>query len=469
MDRGSVRPNALAKLLRSLVMLTLSFACTQHVFRLLVESLKHFEKRDKGISIDSDKEEILEALKELSEKFSKLDDVVNHPKDGIGAKLVNLTLRGDNFHTTVHGAADGLMVNMSKMKEDVQNQAKSLEVLQQNQDRLSKMLSENKRLSTDLLTAQGLIQKYSQKIKALEAKVLDLTRRGMEQNVIIHGIEERGKPKEEDCYRTVLNFISTWFPFEIDEGEIWKAYRLGVLKTNRARPMFVKFSYFAKEKIMQNVSALKGKTNVHNQVLFISEQIPEGITESRKSLTKRAGVLQSIENKKPDKERREVKILGEHVIVGGEVDKQEIMTPQPFELFPGSQEQAEINAINQKIKEAQPGFARNSTFVGLALKVKSAEETNKAYKAVMQRFPFMDHVMLAYRFREDQNIKIGHCDDGEHGGGAVISKLLHEQRCKNIAVFVVRRYGGIHMGFDRFKEITVAAQKAVDLLDPEKG
>lgn len=425
------------------------------------------DKHDKAVTIDAGKEEILEALKELSEKFTKLDDVVNHPKNGIGAKLVNLTLRGDNFHSVVHGATDGLVVNMDKVKQDITNQTKSLEILQQNQDRLSKMLSENKRLSSDLITAQGLIQKYSQKIKVLESKVLDLTRRGMEQNVIIHGIEER--EKEEDCYRSVTNFVSSLFPFELDEYDVWKAYRIGRAKENKARPMFVKFSYWAKEKVMENVAVLKGKVNAHKQVLFISEQIPEGIAENRKALSKRVGYLKSVEEKKPTSERREVKVLGEHVLVGGEIDKQEIVTPQPFELFPSLEEQKRINAINGKIREAQPEYAKNSTFVGLAVRVQSVQDTNLAYKAVMQRFPFMDHVMLAYRFREDQDIKIGHCDDGEYGGGAAIAKFLQEQKLRNTAVFVVRRYGGIHLGFDRFKEIVKAAQKATQVLNNNSG
>lgn len=43
--------------------------------------------------------------------------------------------------------------------------------------------------------------------------------------------------------------------------------------------MIVKLSYAAKDLVMENIAKLKGKSNPNTgQVLFISEQIPEGVT-----------------------------------------------------------------------------------------------------------------------------------------------------------------------------------------------
>lgn len=445
------------------IAIQVSYADIAHELGKEATSEVDHDKADKACFIDYERQEMLEAIQELTEKYNKLDDVVNHPKTGTGAKIVGLTLRGDTMYSAVHGANNGALVRLDKMQKDFESLKSSLNQMEQNQKRFSNMMAENKRLAADLLTAQGLLQKYSQKIHVLENKVLDLTRRGMEQNLIIHGIEE---VPNEDCYDAVEAFVRQHLEFQIDEADVWRAYRLGVPKTHKARPMFVKFSYYAKDRIMDNVAMLKNKRNVHNQVLFISAQIPEGITETRKTLSKRASILRDEEKTKPQDQRREVKIMGEHVVVGGSIAKPEVITPQPFELFPGVEEQRAINTMNQKLVETQPKYNKNSTFVGLAVEVKSVQETQAAYKAAMQRFPYMDHVMMAYQLREKDTIKKGSCDDSEYGGGGVIAKFLQDNKMRNIAVFVVRRYGGIHLGFDRFQAIEKTAEAAVQLLRP---
>lgn len=424
---------------------------------------------NKGVTVDSSKEEMLEALQELTDKFDKLDNIINHPKQGIGAQVVNLTLKGDNLYSDIHGAVDGVLVKLANMNKEVDVTKQSTQNMEKNQDRLTKMLAENKRLSQDLTITQGILQKYSQKIQVLEQKILDLTRRGMEQNLVFHAIEEADDPVNEDCYRTVANFVHAFLGFEIDPQDIWKAYRLGPHRENKARPIFTKLAYQAKDKIMDNVGALKDKKNVHDQVRFIAEQIPDGIQEIRKNVNKRAAALRKIEDAKPRDQQRPVKVLGDKVIVGGFVQKAEVETPQTMDLFPSVEDQKQINQIARYIKEAEPIYERNSTFVGLAVEVKSVQETNTAYKAVMQRFPFMDHVMMAYQFRspEDGGIKYGSCDDQEHGGGSAISRFLHLNKIKDIAVFVVRRYGGLHLGPDRFNTITKAAKSAIAILRPD--
>lgn len=425
--------------------------------------------RDVAITIDSDKEQLLEALRELTQKFDKLDDIVNHPKKGIGAQVVNLTLKGDNLHTDIHSASDGLLVKTAKMQEKIDATSTKAEHLEQGQDRTTKMLAENKRLSRDLVTTQGLLQKYSQKIHNLEQRVLDLTRRGMEQNLVFHAIEECADPKLENCHETIIQFCKNFLNIDMQEEAIWKVYRMGQLRRDKARPIFAKLSYSAKEKIMSKVNLLKDKRNSHDQVRFVAEQIPEGISEVKKAVSKKASALKKIEEKKPIQQRRSIKVISDKILVGGEVVKSDVSTPQPYELFPSVEEQKKIDAISQKIKEDNPFYLNNSTFVGLAVKVKSLIDTNNAYKAVMQRFPYMDHVTMAYNFKEadTDTIKVGSCDDLEYGGGACISKFLYENKLRNVAVFVVRRYGGIHLGYNRFKAIIQAATGASKLLHPE--
>lgn len=67
---------------------------------------------------------------------------------------------------------------------------------------------------------------------------------------------------------------------------------------------------------MEKVSLLKGKKNSFNQTRFIAEQIPEGIVETKKLVSKKAANAKKLEEKKPMAERRPVQIIADKVLVG---------------------------------------------------------------------------------------------------------------------------------------------------------
>lgn len=414
------------------------------------------------------KEEILEAVRELTEKFATINKALYNADTGLNTQMVGLTLKSDNLHSDIHGVTDGILAKIRNFEELHTGYEAKMEHLEQTQKRMANLLAENKKMAGDLLTAQGLLQRYSQKIRTMEGKILDLTRRGMEQNVVIHGLEEKPKPNEEDCFATVLEFTDKFLGINLDEADVWKVYRFGKLRKDRARPMFVKLSYYGKDNVMDHVSALKGRKNHHGQSYFVSEQVPEGIVENRKQIAQRVGVLKAKEAKKPPTQQQEVRIMGEKIVVGGNVDRPLVSTPQPNELFPSMEEQSKINGLNSKIKETLPSYEKNSSFVGLAVETKSIEEVNLAYKAVVQRYPYMDHVMMGYRVTTpDGEILHGGCDDTEYGGGSCVENQLYAMKQNNIATFVVRRYGGIHLGVDRFQTIRAMTSMAVKILRPQ--
>lgn len=236
-------------------------------------------------SIEVTQAELLSAIKELTEKVSTLDDTLNHPDKGLATQVLNLTLRCDNFHSDLHGDTEGLMDKMENCQDRVSH-------VENAQARISTLLAKNKRLAQDLLTTQGLLQKYSQKMKAMENKILDLTRQGTEQNEVIHGIEECDNPKNEIPFESAIKFVHEQMGLaDFDENDIWKAYRFGQFRPDKARPMFLKLSYYGKDYVMDHVSNLKGKRNKHHQAYFVSEQVPEGFTEMRKQTLQTARLL----------------------------------------------------------------------------------------------------------------------------------------------------------------------------------
>lgn len=164
--------------------------------------------------------------------------------------------------------------------------------------------------------------------------------------------------------------------------------------------------------------------------------------------------------------RKEIKIINNKVLVNDVLDEPEVKPPQPEELFPNPEKQDNIDKMSAQMVETDKVEKRNSIFTGLAVKVSSIEEVNNAYIAAAQRYPSADHIVAAYGFKDwnSGQIKFGHADDKEYGAGVGVRKIMAELKAKDTAVFVVRRFGGVHLGTERFHTIQAVARKAIQLL-----
>lgn len=127
----------------------------------------------------------------------------------------------------------------------------------------------------------------------------------------------------------------------------------------------------------------------------------------------------------------------------------------------------EINQVNAELVETESVEINNSVFIGLALHTDSIQKVNTAYKAVAQCFPAADHIMIAYGLRENDSFKHGNCDDGEYGGSVRIKRVLTENKANNTSIFVVRRFGGLHIGANRFRTIEQVALEAYKKLQDQ--
>lgn len=410
-------------------------------------------------------------IEELTKKVNRIDESIFDPKNGVEVQLAKNIQKVVDIHSEIHGATGGLKVKLDQLQEKMSSTNTKMQELESANKALTQLLQDSQRLAHDLTIMQGIMQKHNQQLGESENKMLDLTRRGMEQNLLIHGVEDPedeidGESVTAKCKRAVADFLYNNLDLVIAKEDIWKAHRVGRFIENKARPMVVKLAYHAKESVMENLGQLKGKKNKYEQVLFISEQIPEGISEIKKQVNSRVSSLKAENESKPKENRSTIRIVNDKILVDGQIDIPEVTTPQPADLFPCQAEQNEINQLNSKIVETEPISVAGSNFIGLAVKVHSITEVNRAYKAAVQRFSAMDHVMLSYALKDETGkLKFGSCDDREYGGSAAIRKTMQAVKPKNTAVFVVRKYGGLHLGFSRFKTIEQAAAEAMRLLE----
>lgn len=117
---------------------------------------------------DVSNQEILEGLKEVCQLVKKLDNDIHHPKNGVGAKLVQLTLRLDNLYTDIHGAASGIKTKMASMEEKISANSTKIESMKGNQEKILQLMVDMRKLSQDIDVMKGLFQRHSQKLQGLE-------------------------------------------------------------------------------------------------------------------------------------------------------------------------------------------------------------------------------------------------------------------------------------------------------------
>lgn len=408
--------------------------------------------------------EVIKSLQEIKKTLNKMEDAIFDPKNGIEVQLAKTIEKVTEMHTEIHGAVGGRKVRLNKVENSVQSEENKRQVMEANLGRLAKLLDENKKITEQLALMQGMIQKFSQQGAATSAKITDLTKRGMEQNLLIHGVDET--EGREDYRQSVIDFLQREMDLKVEHSDVWKAHRLGFKREAHVRPMVIKVAYHVKDQIMENLSKLKGKKNsTTEKALFICEQIPEAVAETKKQVSARLKVINQENDSLPPMQKKKVTVQNDKILLNGVIQDPEIVTPQPAELFLNMEQQTKVNQINKELVMTESTQVKNSEFVGLALRTNKIEEVKLAYKAAMQRFPSMDHVMMSYGLKEDEQVKIGHCDDNEYGGGLVIRKTMAAQKAKNTVVFVVRKYGGLHLGLDRFKSIEKVTLEALALLN----
>lgn len=216
---------------------------------------------------------------------------------------------------------------------------------------------------------------------------------------------------------------------------------------------------------MQHLSKLKDKSNnVTKQKFFISEQVPDGFTESRKQVSAWFKVLTDKNSQKPTGQRSSIQIINNTILVDDKPDLPEITTPQPVDLFLDPTTQREVDQVQRDLVETEPIMSQSSEFIGLVARANSTAKVQKFYTAVMQRYPSVDHAIMAYALKEEFQVKTSCCDDWEFGAGTRLKKLLFETKSKDTVVFVLRKYGGVHLGFNRFAIIEQVAKDALHQL-----
>ena len=286
-----------------------------------------------------------------------------------------------------------------------------------------------------------------------------LTARSMDKNLTISGIP--GDEKNEKCKDSAVQFLKEQVEIDVDESEIYVAHRIGQRYGKKPGTMIIRCQKPLKDRILQNARNLKDKTNQHNDPYYVNKQLPDQLAEQNREI--RAEIRKQKEKDKGLKynDRAKIEVKDKTVLIDGHPVKKHILPVQVYEHFPDKAEREKQDKIKLSVSESisQDG----SIFQAYAIKSGQIHEIKRAYQRVRRTHPSATHVVAAYNIKAGSGFQ----DDQEYGAGFRLARDLETNYQPNTAVFVVRIYGGRHLGAKRFTLYSEVAKQALTKVGAE--
>lgn len=300
----------------------------------------------------------------------------------------------------------------------------------------------------------NIVTRQDQQIGFLSKKITDMQQREMAANIVISGIPESKSDKPLQLFNS---FVSN--QLEIQELiPANKAYRIGA---GSSRPLLVELrDKEQKRKLFANATKLRGKKNNKGGFFFLAEHLPEQLNEERR----RVNELFSENKKKPAGFQLDMEIKKGALKINQEPYKKAVEVPTMKNIVRPSEALYEKVEDIDIVKGAEESQA-NSKFSSFAVAVKDLDDINAAYLKIKMKFADATHVSCAYRLPgANTPTNQDYVDDGEFGCGRTILKAIKDQQLMNVAVFVLRYYGGTHLGPQRFDIFRSLADQAINRL-----
>ena len=392
-----------------------------------INNVALIEEEDIKIATTEEKVDlIINAMDKINERFGIVHDMVNDASDGPDTRL------------------DALSDANIDIAENV-----------------DELVKENKKLRLELDIAKGLISKQHEEIAMLRDKVTTLTARSMSSNITISGIIDDKSSKKENCKEKVITFFKNKLEMEVKEDQVQLAHRMGNAEEGKTRPMVVKCHPTLKTKILKNKPKLKDVKNENDDKFYINKQLPDQWVEENRELNEQIFKAKATSEKTGD--AINIQIKNRVLYVNHQPMKKYLQVPKPAELFVDQQEQEKIEKMKWFNSDCKS--EKGSSFAAFATKCSSITEVRRGYVKMKQTYPEATHIMAAYMIRNGD----GYQDDREFGAASKILKTLEQNNVQNLAVYVVRKYGGQHLGPRRHQLIRDVVEEVLAKTKIPKG
>ena len=345
---------------------------------------------------------------------------------------------------------------IEKVKVSVRTNSEAITALKQNETSCTEKHC-TKDIRIDQLEHQvklltNTVVKHDALVEELQSRNDQSDLREMRSNLIVRGIKES---KSENCVSVMNNFFLQ--TMKITGGvNILKAHRLG---GGVDRPMLVYLkSPTEKGKVYKNVRNLKNVKNEKGKSYQIKDQMPGKRADQT---TRNRDIMRENSSHTHTAEQLELS-LEKGILSIGEIPYKKLVTPPTVKDILQAKDNDRKRWQKIKTVEGNVILKNKCRFHGYSVIAGKIETVKDAYNKLREIHGDARHIMCAYRL-PGRNFALlqDYCDDQEHFSGRALLKMLKDADIYNRAVFVVRYYGGEHLGPSRHQAIVEAAQSAI--------
>ena len=327
------------------------------------------------------------------------------------------------------------------------------------QERIDTLESQKVVMQDELFTLKGVVQVHDRKHTATDKRVIDLTAHSMKNNIIIHGLDGDEGVQKEKCIDSAKRFFEEKMLMEIHDKEILVAHRMGQKRTVKPRPMIVRCSYPLRSRIFDYTKNLKDRKNNHDEFYRVTMQLPEPLFTQNQEKRQKMADVKKLNSTLEDHKKIKMEVKGGLLYLNGKAQKKHISPPTVADIV-NVPEDIQAKMDNIKFEQSDTVSDKGSYFTGFATKASNSTEVRLAYKRIKQIVPEADHIVMVYSVKQ----YLGCHDNGEHAAGMKLQRILMDRNTKDTVVFVMRVFGGIHIGPKRFILIEKVARQALDIL-----
>lgn len=341
----------------------------------------------------------------------------------------------------------GMMVKINQVGDGIDSTNKNLQT----------MMEENVQLRDEVEILKGIVHKLSNQLEITNSKVAQLVANSMEDNLIFTGILE-DLPKRNPRNQLHQFFNEELGITDIRDRDLLKVYRIGQPEKGWNRPIIAFCTTELRRYILSQAPLLKNRTNAQGANFYINQQLPEAISEQKREIRQIIKDRKDKEQNLPQPSKSAFVVRNDKVFINGQLQRKKITPPKVKDLFIEESEQEKVDAIKMRYYHTPP--EKGSQFKVAILKTDNFNQVKYAYTRLFQNQPSADHIAVAAMIKGEE----AYHDNGEFGAGYRMLRSIKKRGDQNVAVFLIRYYGGVNLGPRRFKIIADLVDASLEKL-----
>lgn len=308
-----------------------------------------------------------------------------------------------------------------------------------------------------LNTLTNVVVRMEEQLKEANGKILHMQARSMRRNLIIAGLPEPKNETNQQLLVTIQQFLRETLGFQ-SEVKLKGFHRLGYTDGSGYRPTIIKLMDLdQKVPLLAAAPNLKGKKNDKDRFFYFNEQLPDQLHEDRKY----AQFWIKDNKARPPRDQLQMKIYKNKLRINNDPYKKKVHPPSASEIFKLNLQELSDTRQSPTVY-GDSDIVGDSEFISYAVPVTQVEQVRKAYRKLRIKYADATHIISAFRLQNPNGpFNQESSDDGEFGGGRCLMSLLQENDLVDVAIFIIRYYGGKQLGTTRFDTMRALAKTAL--------